>query len=473
MQHASAAVAETALSDGAPRLGRRSLLMWSAASLALAGCAQISYEAPTADVAGSFDNGAAPRIAGNGEWWRGFQDAQLNALIDAGMARNLDVRQAVEAINEARAAARGTAANDLPQVSGAAAATRGDPDATGYIAETTSVTGNVSWLIDLFGANRAARDAAAAKLDAAYLSADVARLVMQSGIANAYIDLRYYQSSIALTRKSLESRENSLDLTRKQFDLGATDRLAVIQAEQLVAEGQAQLPAYETGFEQALARLATLTAGRISDLRPKLQRGAAQPRSRFKASVGVPAEVVRARPDVQLAERNYAAAVFAIGVAKAAFYPSVTLSGNVTPINVVSGSSLKSWSLGPAINLPIFSGGANTANLRGAESRAVQAKLAWESAVLSAIEEVETGLAAYRRDGRNIAAQQKLVDTSAEAVELSRTNFSIGEGAFFTVLDAERTYLSAQQSLAAALQQSATNYVTLSAAAAGGTATAR
>ncbi|MEO5615876.1 MAG: efflux transporter outer membrane subunit [Cypionkella sp.] len=469
-QHPAAIPSTQGISASPAHPSRRALLLLSGAALTLAGCTQIAYESPTPSVAADFEKAAPARkdaeISRN--WWLSFRDTTLNQLINAGMTRNLDVRQAVEAINEARANSAGVIANDMPQISAQGAAQRGDLQGAG-ISETSSVAGNVSWVADVFGANSNARRSAAAQLDAAYATADVARLMMQSGIANAYVDLRFQQASIALTHKSLESRRRSLELTKSQFDAGATDRLAMLQAEQLVAEGEAQLPGYETGFDQALARLATLTARKIADLRPILQRGASQPRPRFSASVGIPADVIRARPDLRVAERNYASTVFAIGVAKAAFYPSISLSGNITPTNGSGGSSITTWAVGPAINLPIFTAGANTANLNRAESRAVQARLGWESAVLNAIEEVESSLAAYRRDNRNVAAQQRLVDTSAEAVELTRTNFSAGGIEFSSVLTAERSYLTAQQALAAALWQQAANFVSLSAASAGGT----
>ncbi|MGD9918639.1 MAG: efflux transporter outer membrane subunit [Paenirhodobacter sp.] len=448
---------------------RRSFLWGAASCLALAACADVDYQAPEAAVADRFDGAAPARgsAAESRDWWLSFRDAELNRLIEAGQARNLSVQQALAAIEEARATAAATGAADLPQVSGSAAATRGDTQGTGT-RSTTSAGLGVSWLLDIFGANRMSRKAAAAQLDAAYLSADVARLVMESAIAQAYVTLRYNQESIALTKRSIESRKRSLELTKAQVEAGDAARLDQIQAEQLVAEGEAQLPAFETGFDQALAALATLTAERSATLRPRLQRGAPQPKPRFKASVGVPAQVIAARPDVRMAERNYAAAAYQVGVAKAAFYPSISLSGSITPTNIRHAGSISYWAVGPQIDLPIFTGGANTANLKGAEARALQAKLAWEAAVLTAIEEVESGLAAYNRDGRAIAAQSRLVSTSAEAVDLSRTNFSYGQGNFMSVLDAERSYLSAQEGLAAAERQRASDFITLAVAAAGG-----
>ncbi|WP_444429841.1 TolC family protein [Rhodobacter capsulatus] len=180
--------------------------------------------------------------------------------------------QAIAAIEEARASVSGAGAADLPQVSGTLKDTRGNTSGTG-IAESRSGALAVGWTADLFGANRANRAAASARLDAAYASADVARLVMEGAIAQAYAELRYQQASIALTRKSLESRRKSLELTRAQVESGTAGRLELLQAEQLVAEGEAQLPGYETAFDQALVTLATLTAQPVSALRPQLSRG--------------------------------------------------------------------------------------------------------------------------------------------------------------------------------------------------------
>ena len=433
----------------------------------LAGCGLMDYTAPTADVTREFSAPAPARDAArNMQWWAAFNDQQLNALIQAGLARNLNVAQAIEAVNEARANARVVGANDLPEVSVGAAASRGETEGAGRIVESTSANANVSWMIDLFGRNRNARAAAGAQLDSAYLSIDVARLTMMSAIAQAYVDVRYFQETIALTRQSISSRRESLGLTETKVEYGSAPRLELVQAQQLVAQAEAQLPALEVGFDQAVNRLATLTNQRVATLKAQLQRGAPQPRPRYAASVGVPAEAIRNRPDVMAAERDYAATVFNVGVARAAFFPSLSLTGNIQPINISGGGNTTVWSFGPQLNLPIFNA-ANNANLSVAESRAVQSRLAWQSSVLNAVEEVESALAAYNRDGRNIAAQQRLVNAAQETVNLSRTSFDIGDTEFFTVLDAERTLLDARNSLSQAVRQQAQNYVTLSVATAG------
>ncbi|MEF9605462.1 TolC family protein, partial [Paracoccus sp. PXZ] len=169
------------------------------------------------------------------------------------------------------------------------------------------------------------------------------------------------------------------------------------------------------------------------------------------------------------AERNLAAAAADVGEAQAAFYPRLTLSGSITPTNIGGGgSSSKSWGFGPQISLPLFTGGANQAQLSAAQARAEQARLAWQASVLGAVEEVENALAGYNRDARAVAAQSRLVENARETVNLTRSSYELGEADFFPVLDAERSLLSARQELASAVRQQALNFVALSAASAGG-----
>ena len=449
-----------------PLMTRRFLIGSMTSILTLAACGQVNYTAPQADLSTAFVGNSPARRAGSNAWWAAFRDTQLDRLVAMGLARNLDVLSAVSTIREAQANAQLVRANDLPQADAQAAAGR-SRDASGVI-ETSSATLGVSWLADLFGQNRAARQGASARLDAAYLSSEVARLTVASAIATAYVDARYYQESQSLTRQSLESRRRSLNMTRSQDELGSASRLEVLQAEQLVAQAEAILPAYEVGFDQSVNRLATLTASRSTDIVALLRKGGGQPRARYSASVGVPADVIRVRPDVRMAERLLAAAVADVGQAQADFYPRLTLSGSVTPTNISGGGSTKTWGFGPQISVPLFSGGANEARLSAAQARAEQARLAWQSSVLNAVEEVENALAGYNRDARAVAAQSRLVENSRETVGLTRDSYELGEADFFLVLDAERNLLSARQDLAASVRQQALNFVALSAAAAGG-----
>ncbi|MFJ1293837.1 TolC family protein, partial [Paracoccus yeei] len=272
-------------------LSRRMILGAMASTLALAACAPGGggLTAPKADLPERFAADSPARRAGSNLRWAAFRDSRLDGLIAAGLKRNLDVQTAVSVIREAQANARLVGANDLPQATVSGAANRGDSEGTGIVSDTTSATLGVSWLIDIFGQNRAARQGAAAQLDGAYSSAEVARLTVASAIASAYVDARYYQEALALTRQSLESRKRTLALTREQDVLGSVSRIEVLQAEQLVTQAEAALPALEVGRDQAINRLATLTAGRSADIAAQLRRGGGQPRARYRASVGVPA----------------------------------------------------------------------------------------------------------------------------------------------------------------------------------------
>lgn len=450
-------------------IARRRILGGLASILALSACSPGAYTAPKADLPLRFAAASPARRAGANAWWGAFRDAQLDGLVAEGLKRNLDVQSAVAVIREAQANAKMVGANDLPQATLQGAGNRGQAEGAAAISESSSATFGVSWMIDVFGANRAARRGAAAQVDIAYLSAEVARLTVASAIASAYIDLRYYQQSLALTRKSLASRKRTLALTREQDFLGSISRVEVLQAEQLVTQAEAALPPLEVGYDQSVNRLATLTASRSADLAARLRKGGgSQPRARYKASVGVPADVIRVRPDVAVAERSLAAAVAAVGEAEAAFYPRLTLSGSVTPIDISGGGSLKTWGFGPQISVPLFTGGANRARLSAAQARAEQARLGWQGSVLDAVEEVENALAAYNRDARSVAVQGRLVDNASESVGLAQTSYELGEAGFFPVLDAERTLLAARQEQANAVRNQALNFVALSAASAGG-----
>ncbi len=398
-------------------------------------------------------------------WWAAFNDATLNSLVQTGLRQNLTVREAVERINEAAAFARVTNGTGLTLQAESSRA-RVDDFA---ISRTQGASLQGTWLIDIFGTTRLNQQAAAARRDRAFFGADEARLALASEIATTYIDLRYAQEVRALTRRSLQSRQQSLDLISSQFDMGAATRLDVLRARQLVAASQARQPALEVAFDRAVNRLATLTLRPASELRPLLQRGGPQPKARFPSSQGVPAEALRRRPDVLAAEQDFAEKMALIGVAERDMLPSISLLGAVT----ARPGGGEGWSFGPRLNLPIFTGGANQANLTASQSRARQSWLAWQRTVLEAVEETRNALSAYQRDSRNIAAQQNLVSLSQETIELARSSYELGETDFLSILDTEVSLQDAREALAQAERDRAINYVRLSVATAGSVVTPR
>ncbi len=439
------------------------------------------HTAPQISLPAKFAEGS---VTSNGDvaknaWWTAFSDTRLNGYVNQGLSQNLDVLQALERINQAQAAVISAGAGGLPSLDLSAQAGRsganrlgGSPSATSLVEQNSASGGpTASWFLDLFGLYARSREAALADLDASYASVDVARLTLLSAVAGAYIDVRFYQERIALTRANLQSRRETLNLTKLQLEAGAASRLDVVQAEGLVNSTLSTLPGLETQFRQAAHRIATLLGLPASSLIADLQRGARQPVARFSPKSGVPADLIRNRPDVRAAERQLAAATARIGVAEAQLYPSISLGGSITPSYskaLGNESGILSWSFGPSLSLPIFDGGALKANVKSNESAAREAYLSWKQTVLGAVEEVENALAAVSRDGRTVAALRATVKSYQEALELATASYRDGASSLLDVLDAQRQVSDSQANLAAAVQQMAQNYVSLNVAIGGG-----
>ncbi|SSC70779.1 unnamed protein product [Ciceribacter sp. T2.26MG-112.2] len=411
-------------------------------------------------------------------WWTAFNDRRLNGLVEQGLDQNLDVLQALERISAAQANVVVAGAGGLPSLGLSGDESLSKTGGTGdYVTRTTDTTStasgglSVSWLLDLFGQYRRAKEGATASLDAAYASADVAKLSYLSDLVTSYINARYYQERIAIARKNLASRRETLDLTKLQLEAGAASRLDVVQSEGLVNSTLADLPGLETNFRQSAHHIATLLGLPASALIADLQKGAPQPIARRSVNAGVPADLIRNRPDIRKAERELAAAVAEIGVAEAQLYPSITLGGSISPSWVSTKSlagSITSWSFGPSLTLPILDGGRLKANVDIAESSARGAYLAWKASVLNAVEEVENALAAVNRDSQTVNALTATVRSYEEALSLSTASYKDGASSLLDVLDAQRSVSTAQASLAQAVQQMAADYVALNVAIGGG-----
>ncbi len=448
--------------------------------LLLSGCVVgPDQSAPVITLPAKFAEGSS---SSNGDvttaaWWTAFNDSRLNGYVQQGLSQNLDVLQALERINQAEANVVVQSAGAFPSLGlDQASVRRSGEEGLGNTpdgATTTSARApfNASWFLDLFGLYKRSREGALASLDAAYAGADVARLSLLQAVASAYIDVRYYQERIALARQNLSSRRETLELTQLQLEAGAASRLDVVQSEGLVNSTLAEIPGLETQFRGAAHRVATLLGLPASSLIAELQKGARQPVARFNTKAGVPADLIRNRPDIRAAERELAAAVAQIGVAEAQLYPTITLSGTITPSSTrSSGTSvnLLSWGFGPTLSLPIFDGGELRARVSAAESSARESYLAWKQTVLNAVEETENALAAVARDARTVNALRDTVNSYREALELATASYRDGASSLLDVLDAQRQVSSAQANLAQAVQRMAQDFVSLNVAIGGG-----
>lgn len=414
------------------------------------------YEAPTIGLMSRFAEGGAATDADVSldRWWEGLDDATLNALADRGLRQNVDIATAMERINQAEAALRSTGAAALVSGDISGETTRAESQ-SGEIGTDSSATAAASLVIDLFGGEARLRQQAQAEFDASQLDMGTARLAFLSSLVGNYIDARYYQEAAAITRGLIDTRQQTVDLVGRQREAGLSTDLDVLQSRALLEETRANLPAYEQGFHSAVYAIATLLAEPAQPILDAMQRGSAQPWPPRSSEAGVPADLLRNRPDVRSAERAYAASVAAVGVAEASLYPSLDLSGSVTAGNP------STWSFGPTLALPVLNQPLLRANRDEAVSEARQAELSWRSAVYSAVEEVQIYQGSTQRTRREVSAQQAATDTYRQARDLSRETYEAGTTTFLDLLDAERSAGSTALSLASSIRDLATDWTEL------------
>ncbi|PJI85740.1 multidrug efflux system outer membrane protein [Yoonia maricola] len=418
------------------------------------------YQTPSIDLPSRFVDGDATTSGQSSaqQWWLRLDDATLNSLVARGMAQNLDVRTATERINEANAALRATGQAAQITGSGSVSSTVSDTSETN---RTTSDSGTLaaSYVFDIFGGARRGQEQAAAALEGAVYDVGTARLALLASLVGNYVDARYYQEAIALTRESIATRRQTVALTGEQQQLGVVSELDYVNAEALLNEALANLPALEAGFYTSVYGIATLLGEPAGPITAALEQGAPQPRVAGDAGVGVPADLLRNRPDVISAERDIAAATAAIGVATADIYPSLDLDGTVTA------SDPSSWTFGPTLSLPLL----NQTALRAARdqeiSQARQAELTWRNTVLTAVEDVQTAQVNYQRLQREVVARQAAAESYERALELSTQTYQAGTISLLDLLDAERSRATAQLSLASSLQDLTNAWISLQIAA--------
>jgi len=425
--------------------------------LSTAGCAVgPDYTAPQVQLTSTFAEGSAGAIGevASRRWWTGYNDPVLSDLVARGLAQNLNLAASNERIAAAQAALRQTGLS--ASVDGGVnvgSSRRGS--AIQQAGTQTSTTLNAEFVIDLFGGVRRARQAALAGLGAAEADVGVTRLAYLSSIVGAYIDARYNQNALELTRQTIATRERTLEITQTQRASGAATELDEAQVQALLDDARADLPGLEANFLSNVYAIATLLAEPAQPLVTRMQRGAAQPYPRDSGGIGIPADLVRNRPDVRQAERQFAQATAQVGVATAQLYPSVTLSGSV------SEGGNDAWSFGPSIAQALL----NQPQLRAARdqsaSEAREAEIAWRQTVLDAVEDVQSANSTFRRDGRTVSLLGRSVNSYQRALDLSQANFEAGALSLLDLLDTDRSLAGARLGLASAVRDQAVDWATL------------
>ena len=442
--------------------------------LLLAGCAVgPDYMVPRLALPASWSSSGAETPARPVElahWWERLGDKELNALVEEAVAGNLDVASAKAKIRTARATERQTNAALAPSADGSSSATR--QKSQGEVGTQFKGGFDSSWELDLFGANARSSEAARYSSQASDENLHEVLLTLIGDVASNYVAARGYQARMALARQTAASQRETAGLTRKKFEAGSASAVDVSNAEGQAASTEANLPDLQTSYAEAVHRLAVLTGRAPADLDARMQKGGAIPRPRQAVPTGLPADLLANRPDIRQAERQYAQSTAQIGAAAAARYPSISLSGAIattaTSVGDLGKASTISWSFGPSLSVPIFNAGKLAAAQEAAEATRDQYFVAYKAAVLSALEDVENAIVAFRQEriknGRLAAATQSY----RKASELAQSLYQSGSSSFLDVLDAERSLYSAEDSLLSSTVSIADNYITLNKALGGG-----
>ena len=448
-------------------------------ALLVAGCAVgPDYRTPEVAVPAGWDSAgpatpaAAPQLA---RWWRRLGDPQLDALIAEAVAGNLDVATAKARIREARAGVSQAGGALYPSIDGSGSATR---QRSGSDSRGTEVSGqfqagfDASWELDLFGANRRRLEAARYGLDAAAEDLRSTLLTLVGDVATNYVAARGFQARIAYARQTAASQRETEALTRVKFEAGAVSGVDLANATGQASSTEADIPSLEASYAEAVHRLGVLTGRPPAALKARLAAPAPIPTPALPLPVGVPADLLRARPDVKLAERQLAQATAEIGAAEAARYPNLSLTGNLSTaaanVGDLGKSTSISWVFGPTLSLPIFNAGQLAAAVEVEAAQRDQSYLAFRSAVLTALEDVENAIVAFTQERQRYRSLQVAADSFREAARLARTLYQTGATDFLEVLDAERSLYGAEDALIQSRIAITTDYIALNKALGGG-----
>jgi NodT family efflux transporter outer membrane factor (OMF) lipoprotein len=419
----------------------------------------------------------APSLAA---WWQSFDDPILSELIAKAIEDNKSVQQARARVLESRARRNAAVAPFFPSINGSAGASRTDADARSIDPNSGVSQNNVevytagldaSWEIDLFGGKRRSLEAASAQLAATEADLRDALVTLLGDVALNYTTLRASQSRLAFAERNLAAQAELLDITRWRAEAGLATALDLEQAQSSYDQTRAQIPSLESALAQAMNRLAVLTGQLPGALAEQLAERRPVPVAPAEIVVGVPADIIRRRPDIRSAERRLAAQSAQVGVATAALYPSLSLSGSIglqslSASDVFDGSRTDRFGL--SLRLPIFAGGALYQNLRAQNAVLDQTLASYESTVLTAFEEVENALLGWTNEQRRREALVQAVDSARRARELAVVQYNSGLVDFQTVLTADRQLISLEDSLALSDGELTSNLIRLYKALGGG-----
>ncbi len=484
----------------------------------LAGCeVGPNFSAPRAATPAAYiqdaPGGGAPYASGDAvdpAWWQSFDDPVLSALESRAVSQNLDLQIATERLLEAQAQAQIAGAVLFPSLSGAASLTREGPSKEGIftalggagssgaavnagtVANGTNASiggGGASgstihaldlyqyglqsmYDLDLWGKNRRAVEAAVAAAAASEEARRAALLNVEAEVASSYISLRGTETVLQITQKNLDLANQLVNLTVERQQAGLTTALDVANARAAAAQIESQIPtliAQRDTYEGQIGELLAVTPEELSD---RLTTPAAVPLTPPSVPIGLPADLLRRRPDVREAEQTLHEATAETGVAVASFFPDLSLSGSVS-LQALQFKNLNefkaiTYAVGPELSLPIFEGGQLTGQLKLRQAQQQEAALNYAKTVLIAFYQVDTALIDYNQEHATLDALKTDTQQSQIALGLAEDQYKEGLADYLSVLNAQESYLSAQQAEAQSVARLSGDLVTLYQALGGG-----
>ncbi len=403
-------------------------------------------------------------------WWERFGDPQLSALVAQALQAHPSALSAQAALRQARAQARVQAAGMLPDVSLSGSAQRSRSG--GQTGNSFQVGLDAGWEPDLFGRLDAGVQASQADARAAQASLEQVHVSLSAEVALQYISLRSLQQRLAIAQRNLETQQQTLQITDWRVQAGLATSLVAEQARAAAEQTAAQVPQLQASLAQARHALAVLTGQAPAALDAALAAPQAVPQPSQALALDIPADTLRQRPDVRVAQERVQAALARVSQADAARYPSLRLSGSLglraLTLGALGDSASLVHSLLGSVAVPLFDGGATQAQVQVQQAALEQARQAYQLAVLTALKEVEDALVALQGEAARLAHLQQATQAAGNAALLAQQRYASGLIDFASVLETQRTQLATQDALATSQANLGSNHVRLFKALGGG-----
>ncbi|SEW24921.1 TolC family protein [Luteibacter sp. 329MFSha] len=432
------------------------------AALVLAGCASVGpdYHAPEQKPVTL--QGVDPAAQSTGDfqtqWWKQFGDPTLDTLIVRAAKNAPDLKIALARLDQARAALGTAKSQQIPDIETGVSYQRSRQQQPGFSDQRQTITAyqagfDASWELDLFGGIRRSVEAARADAGAGEASLQDAQVTLFAEVARNYFDLRGTQLRIDVAKRDIENQRDSLKVITARVELGTGAEQDLASAKARLAAVEAQLPVLETQASADQFRIAVLLGERPGELDVDLSAATFKPIDTTLA-IGGADEVLQRRPDIRIAERELAAANARIGVAKADYFPHISLGGFIGFLagrsNDFGGADSRAWSIAPSISWSGLNVQRVRSGVKGAEARADEARAAYDRTVLTALEDVDNSLVGFNRQRERVEKLIVQAKESRRAAELAKLRYDAGRTDYLELLDAERTQLSAEDQLAEA-----------------------